>query len=149
MNSASELFANDAIVVLLELNAARRRLLARLTGLADLSGGESVLLTLLTLGVVAELLKEANPVHIVRPSGGDLVVGGSVFSELTHGVAGATSRTVPGFTALVALALIWRYHPLARGAWIATRGTAHVMETTERKLRAYYKRLSELELGSS
>jgi hypothetical protein len=149
MNSASELFVSDAIVVLLELNAARRRLLARLTGLADLSGGESVLLTLLTLGAVAELLEDANPVHIVRPWGGDLVIGGSVLSELTHGVAGATSRTVPGFTALVAFALIWRYHPLARGSWIATRGPAHVMATTERKLRAYYKRLSELQLGSS
>ena len=71
-----------------------------------------------------------------------------MLSEITHGVAGSPSRTVPGFTALAAFALIWRHHPLARGSWIATRGTARVMETTERKLRAYYKQLSELQLGS-
>jgi hypothetical protein len=94
------------------------------------------------------MFEDANPVRMVRPPGGDFVIGGSVLSEITYGVAGSPSRTVPGFTSLAAFALIWRYHPLARGSWIATRGTAHVMETTERKLRAYYKQLFELQLGS-
>jgi hypothetical protein len=149
MNGAGRLFVSDASAVLLELNDARRRLLTRLTGLSELSGGESLVLTLLALGAVAKMFDDANPVRVVGPSGGDLVIGSSVLSEIVHGIAGGASRAVPGFSALAALALIWRYHPLARGSWIATRGTAHVMEATERKLRAYYQQLSKLELGTS
>ncbi len=94
------------------------------------------------------MLDDANPIRIVRPPSGDLMIGSSVLGEIAHGIAGSTSRTVPGFTALAAFALIWRYQPLARGSWIATRGTAHVMHTTERRLRAYYQKLSELQVGS-
>jgi hypothetical protein len=148
MKGAGKLFISDAGVALLALNDTRRRLLARLTGLSELSGPESLLLTLLTLGAVAKLIDDANPVRVARPPTGDFMIGGSVLSEIAHGVAGSTSRAVPGFTALAAFALIWKYHPLARGSWIATRGTAHVIETTERKLRAYYTQLSELQLGS-
>jgi hypothetical protein len=65
-------FVAGASVVLILLNEARR-ILARLTGRSGLSSGESLVVTLLALGGVAEALKDAAPA-VSRPAAPSAVV---------------------------------------------------------------------------
>lgn len=142
---AGRLFFSDASVVLLLVNDGRRRILTRLTGLSGLSSGESLVVTLLAAGAVAKAIADAVPPmsRPAAPSTMDLILGGSALNEIAHSIGGRASRSVPGFGALVAFALIWRYHPLARGSFSVARGSTHAIEATERRLRAFYRARSE------
>jgi hypothetical protein len=132
------LLLTDAGVALILLNDGRRRALTRLTGLSGLSKDESVILTLILLGAAAKALGDTAP-SIGGPNAGDLMLGGATLTEIAHLIAGSPSRSVRGFGGLLAFALIWKYHPVARGSFKVGRGSAHVIAATERKLRTYYK----------
>lgn len=136
------LLLTDAGVVLVLLNDGRRRALTRLTGLSGLSKDESVIFTLLALGAAAKALGDTAP-SIGGPTAGDFMLGGAALSEIAHLIAGNPSRSVRGFSGLVAFAVIWKYHPVARGSFGVARGSAHILAATERRLRTYYKALSE------
>ncbi|MEO6859369.1 MAG: hypothetical protein ABI323_12430 [Solirubrobacteraceae bacterium] len=138
---AGRLFADDASLVLLLLNEAQRRAISRLTGLSGLSTEESLLLTVLALSAAAKALDDAAP-SVAAPQAEDFVLAGATLGELFHVMAGRPSRTAPGFVALVAFAWIWKNHPLARGSFSLARASAHITAVSERRLRAYYQRLS-------
>jgi hypothetical protein len=143
-------FLDDSIAALLVLNDARRRAVARVFGLEELSRNESFMITLLALSALAggsqkskpqpqqpkpkPKPKRKSPDQTLR----NVVIGGAVIKELGHRAGGRGSRDVPGFVALVAFAMIWRYHPLARGAVRAARESIRVAEASERRIRSVY-----------
>jgi hypothetical protein len=119
------------------LDDARGRTLLRLTGPQGLSKNESRLLTLIALGALAKALEDMAP-PIRRPGAPsviDLLIGESILSEMAHGIAGNASRAMPGFTGLLAFALIWKYRPVIHGSLGIARGAAHL----EHRLRSFYR----------
>jgi hypothetical protein len=119
------------------LDDARGRMLLRLTGPQGLSKNESRLLTLIALGALAKALEESGPSirRPAAPSAVGLLIGESILSEMAHGIAGNASRAIPGFSGLLAFALIWKYRPVMRGSVNIARATAHL----ERRLRNFYR----------
>jgi hypothetical protein len=146
---AHRAFLDDSIAALLVLNDARRRAVARVFGLEELSRNESIMITLLALSALAGGSQKSKPQPPPKPKPKpkrkspdqtlrNVVVGGAVIKELGHRAGGRGSRDVPGFVALVAFAMVWRYHPLARGAVRAARESIRAAEASERRIRAVY-----------
>jgi hypothetical protein len=137
---ANRAFADDAIIVAMLLNNAARRVESTVFGLTGLNRDESALITLLALAALAKTFGDATPTvkRPTRPSSVGVVVGGSLVKDAAHRIAGSGSRGVPGFVGLVAFALIWRYHPLARGSARVARGSVHAIEASERTIRRVY-----------
>ena len=137
---ANRAFADDAIIVAMLLNNAARRVESTVFGLTGLSRDESALITLLALAALAKALGDATPTvkRPSRPSSVHVTLGGSLVKDAAHRVAGHGSRSVPGFVGLVAFALIWRYHPLARGSARVARRSAHAVGAAERTIRRVY-----------
>jgi hypothetical protein len=136
---ANRAFADDALIVLMLLNRARRRVVTDVFGVSELSGEESLLITLIALAALGRAFGEATPTvpRPSRPSPVNIVMGAALIKDVGNRIAGSSSR-VPGFVGLVAFALIWRYHPLARGSARLARGSAHLVEASERRIRAIY-----------
>ena len=137
---ANRAFADDALIILMMLNRARRRVVSDVFGLSGLSREESALITLIALAALARAFEDATPTvpRPSRPSAVNLVMGASLIKDAGNRVAGSSSRGVPGFVGLIAFALIWRYHPLARGSARLARGSARAIEAFERRIRAVY-----------
>jgi hypothetical protein len=132
-------FFDDVIIVLLLLNNARRKAVSTAFGLAGLNADESLLITLVALATLFGQAEEVVPIHRpAKPHLRNLVIGGSVVKELGHTVGGSDSREIPAFVGLIALALIWRYHPLARGSIRAARASLRAAEASERWIRTVY-----------
>lgn len=131
----------DARIALLLLEDVRRRMLERLTGFTGLSRNESRFLALIALGALAKALDDTNlPFGApVAPSATDLMIGGSLMNEMARGIAGNPSRSVQGFSGLVAFALMWKYRPVVRGSFGIARASAHF----ERRLRTFYRDLAK------
>jgi hypothetical protein len=132
-------FVDDVVIGLMLLNRARRRVVAQVFGLTGLTRDESIMITLIALAAVGRQAGEAAPVHKpAKPHPSNLMLAAGVVKELGHRAGGAGSRDIPNFVGLVAFALIWRYHPLARGAVRAARESIHVAGASERRIRAAY-----------
>ena len=132
-------FVDDVVIGLMLLNRARRRAVEQVFGLTGLTRDESIIITLIALAAVARQTGEAAPVHKpAKPHPSNLMLAAGVVKELGHQAGGAGSRDIPGFVGLIAFALIWRYHPLARGAAAAARESIHVAGASERRIRAAY-----------
>jgi hypothetical protein len=132
-------FVDDVVIGLMLLNRARRRAVAQVFGLTGLTRDESIIITLIALAALARQAEEAAPVHKpARPHASNLMLAAGVVKEFGHAAGGAGSREIPGFFGLIAFALIWRYHPLARGAVRAARESIHVAGASERRIRAAY-----------
>ncbi len=137
---ANRAFADDAIIIAMLLNRGRRRVESTIFGLTGLNRDESALITLLALAALVKALEDKTPTvkRPSRPSAVNAVVGGSLVKDAAHRIAGSSSRGVPGFVGLVAFALIWRYHPLARGSAGVARGSVRAVEASERRIRRIY-----------
>jgi hypothetical protein len=137
---ANRAFADDALIVLMLLDRARRRVVSDVFGLSGLSRQESALITMVALATVARAFGEATPTvpRPSRPSPVGLIMGGALIKDAGNRIAGSSSQGVPGFVGLVAFALIWRYHPLARGSARLARESARLVEEFERRIRAVY-----------
>ena len=106
------------------------------------------MITLLALGALAGGAQKSTPQPPPKPKPTkrkspdqtlrNVVVGGAVIKELGHRAGGTGSRDVPGFVALVAFAMVWRYHPLARGAVRAARESIRSAEASERRIQTAY-----------
>ena len=132
-------FLDDVFIVLLLLNNARRKVVSTAFGLTGLNADESLIITLVALITLFSEAEEVVPIHRpAKPHVRNLVVGGSVLKELGHTVGGNDSREIPAFVGLIAFALIWRYHPLARASIRAARGSVRVAEASERWIRTVY-----------
>jgi hypothetical protein len=132
-------FFDDVVIVLLLLNNARRKAVSTAFGLAGLNADESLLITLVALATLFNQAEEVVPIHRpAKPHVRNLVIGGSVVQELGHTVGGSDSREIPAFVGLIAFALIWRYHPLARGSIRAARASVRAAEASERWIRTVY-----------
>ncbi len=132
-------FLDDVVIALLVLNNARRKVISSAFGLTGLNRDESLIITLVALAALVKQAEEVVPVHRpARPHLQNLMLGGAVIKEVGHTVGGHDSREIPAFVGLIAFALIWRYHPLARGSIRAARGSVRVIEASERRIRAVY-----------
>jgi hypothetical protein len=132
-------FLDDVVIVLLVLNRARRRVISDAFGLTGLSRNESLIITMVALSALIKQTEEVVPVHRpAKPHLRNLVLGGAVVKEAGHLVGGSDSREIPAFVGLIAFALIWRYHPLARGAVGAARESIRFAGASERRIRAVY-----------
>lgn len=136
----ARLFFGDAAIVLLLLNDARHRIVARVFGT---SRDDSNLVTALALGSAAVAVHgtaarlRTLPRH---PSGTDSAIGAAVLREAALGIAGAPTRAVPAAGALVTLALVGRSsRPVLRGALRTTRGSVLGVVTAPQRLRAFAK----------
>jgi len=126
--SPRPLLVGDAIVVLLLLNEARRRIVARVFGV---SGGSSIAVSVVVIGLVAKAL-HASLARVrrvlVRPSLGDAIIGGGAVKEITHRVAGDWSRDTPFFGGMVIVAVLDKsFGPMLRGAYNAVQGALHTV----------------------
>jgi hypothetical protein len=138
--NANRLFLSDVGVAVMVSNQYRRRLVARVFGLDDLTRNESLLITLLALGAVAKVVEEATP-SVNRPgspSAVDAVIGGTLIGDAVHALAGIGPKRTPGFAALIAFALIYKYHPLARAGIRVARESVHAVEASERRIERVY-----------
>jgi hypothetical protein len=134
----ARLFFGDAGIVLLLLNNARHRLVARLYGV---SRDDSNLVTVVAIGSAAVAVHgTAARVRSIRryPSGPDTAIGAAVLRETALGIAGEPSRTVPFFGALVTFALVGTScRPALRGVVRTTRGSVLRVITAPQRLRAF------------
>jgi hypothetical protein len=132
-------FADDVVIALMLLNRARRRVVDQVFGLSGLTRDESIIITLIALAAVGRQAEAAAPVHKPsKPHLRNLMLAAGVVKELGHQAGGSSSRDIPGFVGLIAFALIWRYHPLARGAARGVRESIRVAGASERRIRAVY-----------
>jgi hypothetical protein len=134
---ANRAFADDAIISLMLLNRVRRHVVSDMFGLSGLTRGESALITLSALGALASAFEAVIPT-IPRPSTFDLLAGTAMIREGGYRIVGSSASAVPGFVGLVALSVIWRYHPLARGTARLARESARWAEASERWIRTIY-----------
>jgi hypothetical protein len=134
--SGARLLFRDASVALLVLDEAWPRMLVRLFGI---SRDDSPLVTAILIGLAAGALhdKAAAIRKAPSPSASDTVIGAAVLDEAAHCVAGEWSREAPFFLPLVAFAVIWKYHPLARVSIRAVRASIRGAITSVRRVRAY------------
>ncbi len=133
VSGAGVLFG-DVSAVFLVLNEEWRRMLAQLFGI---SRDDSMLLTLILLGVGAEALQRKTSSIVKHPSGADAVLGVSALNGAAQRLAGDWSPDTPLLLALVALAVVWKHHPLARISIRSARGSIHGAVRGWRKARAY------------
>jgi hypothetical protein len=138
--NANRLFLGDVGVVVMVSNHMRRRLVSRLFGLSGLTRNESLLITLLALGAVAKMVEEATPSlnRPPKPSAVHAVIGGTLIGDAVHAVGGTGPKRTPGFAALIAFALIYKYHPLARAGIRVARESVHAVEASERRIERVY-----------
>ena len=137
---ANRLFVGDVGVVLMVGNHMRRRFVSRMFGLSGLTRNESLLVTLLALGAVAKMVEDATP-SVSRPpspSAVHMVIGGTLIGDTVHALGGLGPKRTPGFAALIAFALTYKYHPLARAAIEVARESVHVVEASERRIERAY-----------
>ncbi len=133
VSGAGVLFG-DVSAVFLVLNEEWRRTLARLFGI---SRDDSMLVTLILIGVAAEALHRKTSWIRKRPSAADAVLGAGALSDAAQRLAGDWSQDTPFLLALVALAVVWKHHPLARISIRGARGSIHGALTGWRKARTY------------
>jgi hypothetical protein len=137
---ANRLFLGDVGVVVMVGNDMRRRLVSRLFGLSGLTRNESALISLLALGAVAKMVEDATPSvsRPQRPSAVHWVVGSTLIGDAVHALGGIGPKRTPGFAALIAFALIYKYHPLARAGIGIARESVHAVEASERRIERVY-----------
>jgi hypothetical protein len=138
--NANRLFLGDVGVIVMVGNHMRRRLVSRLFGLSGLTRNESALITLLALGAVARMVEDATPSvnRPATPSTVDAVIGGTLIGDAVHALAGIGPKRTPGFAALIAFALIYKYHPLARAGIGIARESVRAVEASERRIERVY-----------
>jgi hypothetical protein len=120
------LLLSDVRVVGKLLNEARYHSVARLFGV---SREDSVLVTVVALGALAAAgqrkaakLLQGPPL----PELGNVLLGGTGVGGLVQSVAGDVSQEIPGFGALVVLAVIaTSMRPVARRSWHEARTATH------------------------
>ena len=134
----ARLFFGDAGIVLLLLNNARHRLVARVYGV---SRDDSNLVTVVAIGSAAVAVHgTAARVRRMRlyPSGPGSAIGAAVLRETALGIAGEPSRTVPFVGALVTFAVVGSScRPVLRGVVRTTRGSVVRVITAPQRLRAF------------
>lgn len=138
--NANRLFLGDVGVVLMVGNHMRRRLVSRFVGLDGLTRNESLLVTLLALGALAKMAEDATP-SVSRPpppSAVHMVISGTLIADVVHALGGIGPKRTPGFAALIAFALIYKYHPVARAAMGVARESVHAVEASERRIERAY-----------
>jgi hypothetical protein len=138
--NANRMFLGDLGAVLMVSNHMRRRLVSRFFGLSGLTHNESLLITLLALGAVAKMIEDATPSlgRPPAPSAVHAVIGGTLIGDAVHALGGIGPKRTPGFAALIAFALIWNYHPLARAGIGIARESVHAVEASERRIERVY-----------
>jgi hypothetical protein len=134
----ARLFFGDVGIVLLLLNNARHRVVARVYGV---SREDSNLVTVVAIGSAAVAVhgtvSRARRIRLL-PSVSDGAIGAAVLRETALGIAGEPSRTVPFFGALVTFALVGRsLRPLLRGVVRTTEGSVLRVVTAPHRLRAF------------
>ena len=136
----ARLFFGDAAIVVLLLNDARHRIVARVFGT---SREDSNAVTVIAVGSAAVAISGgAARLRSIRryPSGADSAIGVVVLREAALGIAGAPARAVPAAGALLAVALVGRSSlPLLRDAVRTTRGSVRGVVTAPMRLRAFAK----------
>jgi hypothetical protein len=125
----SRLFLADSRLALGVLNHLRHQALNRVFGV---SRGQANLLTAVLLLGAADGTYEAarRATGMLRISGPDAVLGAAALREAALGVAGPSTRVVPGAGTLLALAI------LGGLAGPSLRQAAHRMRAAEQRLRA-------------
>jgi hypothetical protein len=125
----SRLFVADSRLALGVLNHLRHQALNRVFGV---SRGQANLLTAVLLLGAADGTYEAarRATGMLRISGPDAVLGAAALREAALGVAGPSTRAVPGAGTLLALAI------LGGLAAPSLRQAAHRMRAAEQRLRA-------------
>jgi hypothetical protein len=113
----------DMRVRSLLLREARRAVVTRMFGIPR--EDQSFLVTIIVLGSAAAAVRGLVVRPLLRPSGGDLAIGGAVVDTVIHGIAGPPSRVVPLAGPLIAFALLARsLRPAVAGSVRGSRGLA-------------------------
>jgi hypothetical protein len=139
-SSGTRLLRSDLGVALLLLNQARANVIEHVFG--DVSDRDSLILTLVAIGVVGQALHDKAP-PIRKPSQPSLpgtILGLAAADEAAHLVGGDWSRNAPFFTGLVAFALIAKYHPAFRGAQASIHGVKASARRVRTSMKARYGR---------
>jgi hypothetical protein len=120
------------------MNEARYRTVQRLFGVER---DQSWLVSLVALGVLGQAA-HAGLRRIAQgpgPSRGDLLLGAGAVKEIAYGIAGPSSRNVPGFGALVAVAVTGH---LARP--VLARSFRDLRTSGDAMVRAFHHRYGHL-----
>jgi hypothetical protein len=135
-SSGPALLFRDTTAALLVLNEARNRLLTRLFGT---SRDESLILSIILIGALADALHEkaAAARNVPGPKATDVAMAAAVLNEGAHRATGDWARGTPFFVPLLAFAVIWKYHPLAKVSLRGARASVHGAVTEWRKAKAY------------
>jgi hypothetical protein len=130
-----QLFLTDSRLALAVLNHLRYQALNRAFGVSrDQASVLSVVLLLGAADTAYEATRRIRGMR-VRLSGGDAAVGAIALRDAALGIAGPSSREIPGFGTLVALAI------LGGIAAPGLRQTARRMRAAEQRLRAAEQRV--------
>jgi hypothetical protein len=132
------LLVGDAALVYLLLNATRHRVVERLF---RVSRNDSNLVTVIAIGSLAGAVG-AGAARVrsvqVRPSLADAAIGAAVVNETAHGIAGAWSRQMPFFSALIAFVLLEKsFRPAVRGSIRSVRGSVRGVMGSIRSVRSF------------
>lgn len=128
---AGRLFLADSRLVLAVLNNARYGVLNRVFGV---SRDQANLLSVILVVAGAQAASQAAKRMRFHVSGADVVMGGFALREAALGLAGPSSRDVPGVPALMAIAVFG-------GA------TLPAFRRATRRMRAAERRLREARIG--
>jgi hypothetical protein len=106
----------DVRVAFLLTDSAYEHVVAKMLGIPQ--GKQSVLVKLLVTSALATVLggyaaRHAARLSRLRPSGVDMVIGGSALNTALRGIAGAPSQEIPAAGALIGLAML--VHGIRRG----------------------------------
>ena len=131
----SELFLTDSRLVLAVLNHLRYQALNRAFGVSREQA--NVVTAVLLLGAADGTYEATRRLTGKRPhvSGTDAAIGAVALRDAALGVAGPSARAIPGFGALVALAI------LGGVAAPGLRRTAHRVRAAEQRLRIAEERI--------
>ena len=130
-----QLFLSDARLAIAVLNHLRYQALNRAFGVSR--DQANVLTVVLLLGAADGAYEATRRITGMRPhvSGTDAALGAIALRDASLGIAGPNVRAIPGFGALVAVAIFGGF------AAPALRQTAHKVRAAEQRLRAFEARV--------
>jgi len=129
---AARLLFGDAVITLLVANELRHRAIERVYGVSREQSNPVTVIALGSLATGANASASKVLAAAAIPSVAATLMGAAVAKEALHGMAGNGSRNVPGFSTLLAVAVIGASAvPMLRGARGAVRGAG----AAERRLR--------------
>ena len=138
---ASQLFLTDSRLALAVVNHLRYQALNRAFGTSREQA--NVLTAILLLGAADGAYEAARRIGGMRPhvSRADAAIGAIALRDASFSIAGPNVRAIPGFGALVGLAILGGF------AAPALRRTVHKVRATEQRLRAFEARVRGERIG--